>query len=570
MFCARLLIPAIALVVFLVVSLSISGAAADPNMTPRALKFIREHEKNVKPIEIAINRAWWDANTTGRKEDFDRKEYMQNRLDAELSDRKTFAELKTIKEHSADLEADVTRRTIEVLYLQYLEKQVDPKVLQKINAKANAVEKAFNIFRAKVDGREMTDNEVRDILKTSKDSARLKAVWEASKDVGKVLEADLKELVKLRNEAATQLGFKNYHALQLYLNEQDGEQLIKLFNELDALTRVPFSDAKKEIDAKLAANYRIPENELRPWHYHDPFFQETPAIFATDLDAPFRSTDLRKLVTKFYEGIGLPIDSVIPRSDLDEHPKKNPHAFCIDIDREGDVRVLANIQQDNRWASTLLHEFGHSVYSTNNHNIPHWLPYPIRLEAHILTTEGVAMMFERLSKRSAFLKQMGVKLQDEKAYDEAGARALRMQLLVFSRWCQVMLRFEKSMYENPSQDLNKLWWDLVEKYQMVKRPDGRSSPDYASKIHIVSAPVYYHNYMMGELFASQLHHAIARDVYKGADAATVVYVDNKEVGGFMKKKVFEKGRLLPWDALTKEATGDTLNPKAFAEDFKTK
>jgi peptidyl-dipeptidase A len=570
MFCPRFLVLTAGLVVCLLVSLPFSIAAPDPAITQRALKFIRNHEKTIRPIDISVSRAWWDANTTGKKEDFERKEYLQNLLDTALADPKTFAELKAIKEHSAEIDAEVTRRTIDVLYLLYLEKQVNTDVLKKMNARSNAVEKAFNIFRANVDGKEMTDNEVRKVLKNSKDSARLKEVWQASKGVGRVLETDLKELVKLRNEAAQQLGFKNFHALQLYLNEQDGEQLIKLFDELDALTRVPFAVAKKEIDAKLAANYRIPEDELRPWHYHDPFFQEPPAIFATDLDAPFRDADLRKLVRNFYEGIGLPIDSVITRSDLDEHPNKNPHAFCTDIDREGDVRVLANIQQDNRWASTLLHEFGHSVYSTNNGDIPHYLPYPIRLEAHILTTEGVAMMFERLSKRAEFLKQMKIKVNDAKAYDEAGARALRQQLLIFSRWCQVMLRFEKSMYENPKQDLNKLWWDLVEKYQMLKRPEGRDAPDYASKIHIVSAPVYYHNYMMGELFASQLHHAIAREVYKGADPATVVYVDNKAVGEFMKKRVFEQGRLLTWDGLTKEATGESLSPKAFAEDFKAK
>src|SRR5262249_40951016 len=129
---------------------------------------------------------------------------------------------------------------------------------------------------------------------------------------------------------------------------------------------------------------------------------------------------------------------------------------------------------------------------------------------------------------------------------------------------------EKSMYENPSQDLNQLWWDLVEKYQMVKRPEGRSAPDYASKIHIVSAPVYYHNYMMGELFASQLHHAIAKELYNGADPNTVIYVGNKKVGEFMKKRVFEPGRTLTWNGLTKHATGEELSPKAFAADFKSR
>jgi len=414
----------------------------------------------------------------------------------------------------------------------------------------------------------MTENEVRNVLKTSKDSARRKAVWEASKAVGGVLEADLKELVRLRNEAAVKLGFKNFHGLQLFLNEQNGDDLIKLFDELDDLTRAPFAAAKADIDIRLAKDLGIKVGELMPWHYHDPFFQETPSVFAADLDAPYVKADLLALCRDFYAGIGLPIDRVITSSDLYEKKGKSPHAFCTDIDREGDVRVLANVKQNDYWASTLLHEFGHSVYSSKN--IPAALPYVLRSESHILTTEGIAMMFERLSKRADFLIKMKIKVDEARVFDETGAKTLRYRLLIFSRWCQVMLRFEKGMYENPEQNLNKLWWDLVEKYQLLRRPLGRHAPDYASKIHIVSAPVYYHNYMMGELFASQLHHAIAREVAKAADPNTVVYAGNKAVGDFLKKKVFEPGRTLTWNELTRFATGETLNPKAFAADFKSK
>src|SRR5262249_18352219 len=310
--------------------------------------------------------------------------------------------------------------------------------------------------------------------------------------------------------------------------------------------------------------------ELMPWHYHDPFFQDSPAVFEANLDAPFDKADIPKLCSTFYAGIGLPIDRVLARSDLKERKGKSPHAFCTDIDREGDVRVLANVKPNEQWASTLLHEFGHSVYSTNNDNIRSTLPYVLRMESHILTTEGVAMMFERMSKRGAFLEKMGFKLDDPKKFDETGALMLKYRLLIFSRWCQVMLRFEKGMYEDPGQDLNKLWWDLVEKYQMVKRPPNRSAPDYASKIHIVSAPVYYHNYMMRELFASQVHHAICREVFAGADPDQVIYAGNGKVGDFMKKKVFEPGKTLSWDELTKFATGEPLNAKAFAADFKGK
>jgi peptidyl-dipeptidase A len=538
--------------------------AEDNLMTERAKKFIAAHEARLRPLEIASALAWWNANISGKDEDFAKKEEAQNKIDAALADRAAFKELKSLHAAASIIDPQLNRM-IHLLYLQYLEKQVDPELLKKVVAKANAVEKAFNNFRAVVDGKEMTDSEVRKVLKESKNSERRKAVWEASKGVGPVLESDLKELVKLRNQMATALGFKNYHALQLKINEQDADKLIQLFDDLDALTREPFRAAKAEIDAKLAADCGIRVEELRPWHVHDPFFQESPAVFAANLDAPYQKADLLGMCQRFYASIGLPIDDVIARSDLYEKKGKSPHAFCTDIDREGDVRVLANIVPNEYWAGTMLHELGHAVYSSKN--IPQSLPYVLRAEAHILSTEGVAMLFERFSKQRAFLEKMGLRVENPQQFDEAAAKVQRNQLLIFSRWCQVMLRFEKAMYENPDQNLNKLWWDLVEKYQLLKRPEGRDSPDYATKIHIVSAPVYYHNYMMGQLFASQVHHAIARQVFNGANPRTVLYNDRPEVGKFMKEKVFAPGKLYDWNALTEFATGEKLSPKAFALDF---
>jgi peptidyl-dipeptidase A len=105
---------------------------------------------------------------------------------------------------------------------------------------------------------------------------------------------------------------------------------------------------------------------------------------------------------------------------------------------------------------------------------------------------------------------------------------------------------------------------------MLRRPAGRNAPDYGSKIHIVSAPVYYHNYMMGQLFASQLHHAIARDVYEGQPPEQVVYAGNPAVGRFMRERVFTPGRTKPWNDLTRFATGAELSPEAFAQDFRGK
>jgi peptidyl-dipeptidase A len=528
-----------------------------------ARTFIAEHEKTVRPLEREAALAWWNANITGRDEDFQAKEASQNRLDAALAHRERFARLKAIKEGT--VRDPIVARQVAVLYLIYLEKQVDPELLRAITAKANAIEKAFNAYRANVNGRLMTDSEVRKVLKESRNSAERKAVWEGSKAVGPLVEADLKALVRLRNEAAKKLGFPNYHAMQLHLNEQSQEQVLKLFDDLDTLTREPFRKLKLDIDAKLADQSGVAPAELRPWHYQDPFFQESPAIFAADFDSVYAKHDILKLCRDFYAGIGLPIDDVIARSDLYEKPGKSPHAFCTDIDREGDVRVLANIVPNEYWMGTMLHELGHSVYSSRN--IPRDVPYVLRSEAHILTTEGIAMLFERFSKDADWLLAMGVAVPDAAAFDKAGAEMQRAKLLVFSRWAQVMFRFEKDLYDNPNQDLNALWWDIVERYQMVRRPEGRNAPDYASKIHVVSAPAYYHNYLLGQLFADQVLHAIARDALNGVAPSKANFVGKAAVGDFLKARIFAPGRSLDWNALTRHATGEDLNARAFAAEI---
>ena len=124
----------------------------------------------------------------------------------------------------------------------------------------------------------------------------------------------------------------------------------------------------------------------------------------------------------------------------------------------------------------------------------------------------------------------------------------------------------EALYANPDQDLSKLWWDLVEKYQGLRRPDRRSEPDYASKIHLVTVPVYYHNYMMGELFASQVHHAMARRLGV-RDPGGFAYASRPEVGEFLKEKVFAPGARYSWNELTKYATGEPLSANYYAQDF---
>ena len=301
-----------------------------------------------------------------------------------------------------------------------------------------------------------------------------------------------------------------------------------------------------------------------PWHYQDPFFQEAPRINELRLDEYYENRDILGLVSDFFEGIGLEVRSILKRSDLYEKAGKEQHAYCMDLDRKGDIRVLANIRNDEMWTGTMLHELGHALY---DRYIDPGLPFVLRQHAHVFTTEAVAMFFGRLSKDADWIQlTAGISEAEKTSISRDVRNSQRLAQLVFARWCQVMVRFERALYEQPGHDLNRLWWDLVEEYQIVHPPRGRDEPDWAAKIHIVSAPVYYHNYMLGELLASQFDHHIQRHVL-GAGNTRKPLNGRPEVGEYFRERVFRGGRRLSWDLMIADATGEPLDPKYFVEQF---
>ena len=528
--------------------------------------FLKTHLAKIEPLFRKVRLAYWDATISGKKEDFD----AYARLNVEYlkihSDKKTFANLKEWKQNGSITDS-TDERQLDILYRAFLRNQLPDRLIERITKLSSEITNKFNVYRAEVDGETLTSNQVRDVLRESTDSERLERVWTADKGVGRVVAGDLLELVRLRNEAAQTLGFDDYYAMSLVLDEQDTTELAGLFDKLDALTREPFTAAKTGeagIDRFLEDRFDCGRQDLRPWHYQDPFFQEPPRIFDLHLDEYYKNRDILNLTSEFFEGIGLEVRGILERSDLYEKPGKEQHAYCMDMDRRGDIRILANIRNDETWTGTILHELGHAVY---DYYIDPKLPFLLRQHAHLFTTEAIAMLFGRLSKDAEWIK---ITTGTSETAKEPVAREIfnsqKLAQLVFARWCQVMVRFERALYENPERDLNELWWNLVQTYQMVTPPDGRDEPDWAAKIHIVSAPVYYHNYMLGELLASQLDHYIQRNVL-GAGSARVPMNGRPEVGEYLKESVFKCGKRERWDRMISGATGEPLNPGYFAEQF---
>lgn len=536
------------------------AAAADANRDCAAL--CTEYSAKLQPLYVAMQRAWWDANITGTDEAYAHKQIADQALIDLHSDGGLFARVKALKEGGQVTDAAL-RRQLDIMYRAFLEHQADPAIQKQIAAVQNEADRLFNNYRAHLGDRIVHENDLRGILAKTTDSAEAEAAWKAYMDVGAPIAPKLAEMARLRNQLARKLGYRDYFALSLYLQEIDEAELFKLFDELEARTRAPFAQLKAEIDRGRAARFHLEPGMLRPWNYGDFFFQELPAELQAGLDELYTGADPVALSRKYYAGLGLDLDPILARSDLYEKPGKCPHGYGVDMDHAGDVRVLANVKPTLYWCTIMLHEAGHAIYYQY---ISADLPYLLRDVSHSLTTEGIAQMFGAATRSEPFLIQV-LGVPKSKAAELSGTlrRAIQDDRLVFSRWSQVMLRFEQGLYADPDQDLSKLWSQLRQRYQLLPAEGVAGRPDFAAKFHLFTNPVYYHNYLMGELFAAQLRHHIVTKVLPGMDAADAM-CGHPEVGAYLRQQIFGPGNRYAWTELTQRATGEPLSAKYFSAE----
>jgi len=502
-------------------------------------------------LEIEFHRAYWDSQVEATEAN-DRR-----RAELEIELRRAKGDPEALSAIEAALHTEIhepaLRRQLEVLRLSFTGNQMDESHRARIVDLSSAVESDFATHRAVVGGREVNDNELEEILRTSNDEDERRSAWEASKGIGAKVALRVRELARLRNEAAHRLGFADYYRMSLQLQEIDEDWLFDVLGELDRLTEGPFATWKGDLDAKLRV--RFGTERLFPWHYADPFFQNLPPDGRVSLDGLLEGTSAADLATATFRAWDIDISGVVDRSDLLPRPNKCQHAFCLDVDRSSrDVRILANVVPGEHWTEVMLHESGHAAYDIS---IDQRLPFLLRRAAHTFTTEAAALLSGRLVRDPRWLTEVAQRDRSEVAALQADLRRATMaQEVLFARWGLVMAHFERDLYSDPEGDLDARWWELVSRFQQVEPPEGRSAPDWAAKIHIAVAPVYYQNYLLGNLLAWQLQ-ATAEAKFGGL-------IGSRAAGEFLVERFFRHGSLLRWDALIEEATGTPLSAESFA------
>jgi len=515
---------------------------SDPHFQQFLDQFIPEAARK----STQANQALWLLETTGSNDAAALKGSLDTELRVMFSNPEQYKQLLGWKVNDPLLQ-----RQLHVMKHAFQGNQIDKSLLETISQKEAQLSQSYASFRPTIDGKPVSENQIRDVLKSEKNVAKRKQAWEASKSIGAVLAPQILELVRLRNQAAKSLGFSDYFQMQLQLQDVDGKWLLNTFETLSRESDRAYRTIRTEIDNVLAKRFHVPVTELGPWAWSDPFCQEDP-LDSQELDALVEGTDLVEASKAFYDRLGIPVDDILLKSDMFERPGKNQHAFCIHMDKAGDIRTLNNVKPSIKWLETVLHELGHAIYEVG---LDTQLPWTLREPPHMITTEAMAL----LAGRQAYKKQplRGLVASKNEALLNQVDQSLTRRQLIFSRWVLVMTAFESELYRNPAQDLNGLWWHLVEKHQHITPPANRKGQfDWACKYHLGLAPVYYFSYLLGELFASAIQTVLPTPA-----------LDTPESGQFLQKKLFQPGSRLPWDELVQHTTGKPLSMEPWLAEF---
>ena len=393
------------------------------------------------------------------------------------------------------------------------------------------VDGTFNAFRGRIDGeRGRRQHDLRRSCARATTPPSAAQAWEASKQVGRRGRGH--GCRSWRGCATAPPGTSAPATTSRWpspTSELDETRLFATLDEVDRATDEPFTEWKAELDDGARRALRLPQSTscgrgtttIRSSRTRRPpaRWTSTSGSSGSDLEALTRA-HLRRARPRRPRRAGAqrppPADGQEPARVLH---RRGPRGR----------RPRAQQQRPSEyWAGTMLHEFGHALYDTQ---VDPDLPWLLR-SMHPLTTEGVAMLFGRLVRDVEWLGAVAGRRRRRCSTSSAPSSpsARRASLLdvrpLGARDDPLRARPLRRPRSRPRRAAGGASSSAS---SWSGGPTERTAPDWAAKIHVALAPVYYQNYLYGELVASQLQ-ATLRERAGGI-------VDRPEAGSHPRRRV---------------------------------
>jgi peptidyl-dipeptidase A len=475
-----------------------------------------------------------------------------------FSNEKDFQLLRKLK--NSGLIADtVLKRQLSVLYQSFMGSQVEADRYKKMRFTESELWQSFSEVSLDIDNKKFTGSQLDSLRKNSADITILKNIYEAYREKGKQIAGDIIQMVKTRNEFAFSFGYTDYYQLALETKDQTPEKIKTLLDDLELKTHDQFFEAKSRIDKILAKRYHISVEQLRAYHYNDERISYLPHKFSDKMDSLYRDKDPVLLASGFFNGIGLPVQDVIERSDLKfRKGRKSAGTNIFNIDFRNDVRMIATVNNNLEGMRKMMHLCGHASHFKN---ISDTISYLLK-DPNSVVAEGIASFFENMASNNSWLKsEFNMDSVSNREFQLLCMHFMQVDRLFRFRRLLVKSIFEREIYRDPDQNPGMLWYKLNEQYLGIRPPEDQLTTDWATTSYFTGFSCNVHNFILADLFAGQLQHYIETNILNDKNTT---YQNNRTIGNYLVARLYKYGDLIPWEQLIQRATGEPLNTLYFA------
>ncbi|QUD90784.1 M2 family metallopeptidase [Phenylobacterium montanum] len=440
-------------------------------------------------------------------------------------------------------------------------------------------------------GKTLTLDDMQDILRTSRDPAETKALWEGWRTVSPKMKDDYVKLVALANQGSKALGYADTGALwrSWYDMPPDrfGGEMDRLWGQVAPLYKSLHCYVRGRLNERYGDAVQPRTGPIRADLTGNMWGQAWGDIYdivqpkggtglGYDLTANlvkqgYDATRIVKTGEGWYQSLGFaPLPQTFWERSMITRPRDREvvcHPSAWDVDNKDDLRIKAcfTVTADDFY--TAHHELGHNMYQRAYAD----QPFLFKGGANDGFHEAIGDFAGLNALTPDYLKQVG--LIDTVPGTDADIPYLlkialdKVAILPFAylvdKW-----RWEVFSGQVTPDHYNDAWWDLVRKYQGMAPPAPRPADafDPGAKFHVADNTPYA-RYFLADIYEFQFYRAACRQAgWKGPLNRCSVY-GNKAVGEKFAA-MLKLGQSRPWPEALKTFTGeDDIDASAITDYF---
>ena len=547
----------------------------------------RAEEALAKESEYA-SRAQWVQNTYIT----DDTNWLTAKANAEATDLSVRYAKEAARFNGVKVDA-VTRRKLELLKGGLVMPAPGrPGASQELADIQARLDTAYSTGKVTIDGKTMGLDDLDDALRTERDPAKIKAMWDGWHAVAKPMKGDYAKLTALANQGSRELGYPDTGALwrSWYDMPPDdfGRETDRLWAQVEPFYKNLHCYVRARLNDKYGDAVQPRKGPIRADLLGNMWAQEWGNIY--DIVAPKAGAGLNYDLTKqlvdhgydpvkmvktgegFYTSLGFsPLPDTFWKRSQITRPRDREvvcHASAWDIDNKQDLRIKMCTRVNADDFFTVHHELGHNFYQRAYAD----QPFLFKNGANDGFHEAIGDFVGMNALTPTYLKQIG--LIDTVPGAEADIPLLLKRALdkvAFLPWGLLVDKWRWEVFSGrvTPEQYNKAWWDLRLKYQGVTPPDERPADafDPGAKFHVADSTPYM-RYFLADIYQYQFYRAACRQAgWNGPLNRCSVYGD-KEVGQRFQA-MLELGQSKPWPEALKTFTGeDRLDASAITEYYK--